>query len=206
MGVAVPPDRRCLGDPAGMVRGGRTVLITAGASAPEDVVQECIEYLETHHRRDASRRLRSGKRMSTSPCPSRFASCSPPGLPAARPRPRRRLREGLRRAPSGLHGRSGLDRLPCDPAVPRMRSVPRSEIRTGRAEQLVVLVLLLHLAEDPARLAERGDDQGRHLDQGDRPDELGAEEEEPALHAEDAPLQRPARVPVGLTRRTGASR
>ena len=30
-------------------KGGDTVLITAGASAPEDVVQECIEYLETHH-------------------------------------------------------------------------------------------------------------------------------------------------------------
>jgi 4-hydroxy-3-methylbut-2-enyl diphosphate reductase len=29
--------------------GGDTVLITAGASAPEDVVQECIEYLETRY-------------------------------------------------------------------------------------------------------------------------------------------------------------
>jgi 4-hydroxy-3-methylbut-2-enyl diphosphate reductase len=29
--------------------GGDTVLITAGASAPEDVVQECIEYLQTHY-------------------------------------------------------------------------------------------------------------------------------------------------------------
>lgn len=29
--------------------GIETVLITAGASAPEDVVQECIEYLEKHH-------------------------------------------------------------------------------------------------------------------------------------------------------------
>jgi len=30
-------------------KGGDTVLITAGASAPEDVVQECIGYLETSH-------------------------------------------------------------------------------------------------------------------------------------------------------------
>jgi 4-hydroxy-3-methylbut-2-enyl diphosphate reductase len=29
--------------------GNDTVLITAGASAPEDVVQECIEYLESNH-------------------------------------------------------------------------------------------------------------------------------------------------------------
>ena len=64
--------------------GVETVLITAGASAPEDVVQECIEYLETQLRRDAWRRLTSGKRTSTSRCPSRSASCSPPGAAEAR--------------------------------------------------------------------------------------------------------------------------
>jgi 4-hydroxy-3-methylbut-2-enyl diphosphate reductase len=31
--------------PPGALRGGETVLITAGASAPEDVVEECVEHL-----------------------------------------------------------------------------------------------------------------------------------------------------------------
>jgi 4-hydroxy-3-methylbut-2-enyl diphosphate reductase len=31
------------------LEGAGTVLITAGASAPEDVVQECVEYLKSHH-------------------------------------------------------------------------------------------------------------------------------------------------------------
>ena len=43
---ALAPDRRRLRDPRRLVRGVDTVLITAGASAPEQVVQECIEYLE----------------------------------------------------------------------------------------------------------------------------------------------------------------
>ena len=41
------PDRRRRGDPADeWFDGVETVLITAGASAPEDVVQECVEYLQ----------------------------------------------------------------------------------------------------------------------------------------------------------------
>jgi 4-hydroxy-3-methylbut-2-enyl diphosphate reductase len=31
------------------LEGAQTVLITAGASAPEDVVQECVEFLQTHY-------------------------------------------------------------------------------------------------------------------------------------------------------------
>jgi 4-hydroxy-3-methylbut-2-en-1-yl diphosphate reductase len=34
---------------AGWFEGVESVLITAGASAPEDVVQECIEYLQSNH-------------------------------------------------------------------------------------------------------------------------------------------------------------
>src|SRR5262249_36499022 len=31
------------------LEGKKTGLITAGASAPEEVVQECVEYLQRHH-------------------------------------------------------------------------------------------------------------------------------------------------------------
>ena len=41
-------------DPA-WFRGDETVLITAGASAPESVVQECIEFLKQRFRRDGRR-------------------------------------------------------------------------------------------------------------------------------------------------------
>ena len=51
-GDPLPPDRRRRRDPASWFRDVETVLITAGASAPEQVVQECIEYLETQLRRD----------------------------------------------------------------------------------------------------------------------------------------------------------
>lgn len=51
---------RCLGKPAYLIDGANeirdewfvgksTVLITAGASAPEDVVQECVAYLQSRH-------------------------------------------------------------------------------------------------------------------------------------------------------------
>ncbi len=53
LGIPVAPDRRRRRDSRiRWFRGVETVLITAGASAPEDVVQECIEYLETQLRRD----------------------------------------------------------------------------------------------------------------------------------------------------------
>ena len=47
-GLGIPSllDRRRLRDSASWFRDVETVLITAGASAPEQVVQECIEYLE----------------------------------------------------------------------------------------------------------------------------------------------------------------
>ena len=56
--AALAPDRRRRGDPSGVVRRGGTVLITAGASAPEDVVQECIEYLAAVATGRRSRRSR----------------------------------------------------------------------------------------------------------------------------------------------------
>ncbi len=34
---------------AGWFAGARTVLVTAGASAPEDVVQQCVDYLQHHY-------------------------------------------------------------------------------------------------------------------------------------------------------------
>ena len=40
------PDRRRRRDRAELVRDAETVLVTAGASAPEEVVQECVAYLQ----------------------------------------------------------------------------------------------------------------------------------------------------------------
>ena len=79
MGVAVAPDRRRLGDPAGLVRGGRDRPdhrrgVGAGGRRP-GVHRVPRDQL----RRDAWRRLTSGKRTSTSRCPGRCANCSRPG-------------------------------------------------------------------------------------------------------------------------------
>src|SRR5207248_2087172 len=35
--------------PAGVLAGAETVLITAGASAPEEVVEECVDFLKAHY-------------------------------------------------------------------------------------------------------------------------------------------------------------
>ncbi len=47
VGPSCPPDRRGFRDRSAWLVGVDTVLITAGASAPEDVVQECVDYLQT---------------------------------------------------------------------------------------------------------------------------------------------------------------
>lgn len=43
--------------PAGALDGMQTVLVTAGASAPEDVVEECVEFLRQHYGAEVENRM-----------------------------------------------------------------------------------------------------------------------------------------------------
>ena len=125
-----------------------TVLITAGASAPEDVVQECIEYLsEPTERR--SRRRTSGKRTSTSPYPSRSASCFPPSASAAREP--LADHEARRRARPISSSRSGLNlrapgRLAISPLCRWTCSVDLLEVGLGGETEAVVVLILASIS------------------------------------------------------------
>ena len=77
LGITVAPDRRRRRDPGRLVRGRRDRADHRRGVAPEDVVQECIEYLDAELRRDDPEEAASGKKTSTSPSPSRSASCCP---------------------------------------------------------------------------------------------------------------------------------
>ena len=98
IGHARPPDRRRLGDPGRWFEGVETVLITAGASAPEDVVQECITLLQDRFGATHQRGGRSARRTS---------------LPAAQDPPRVAAAAGTEAGPRGpgLSRIAAIDRL-----------------------------------------------------------------------------------------------
>ena len=87
-------------------RDAETVLITAGASAPEQVVQECIEYLEANFGATIRERVPFGNEScSIFRSPGRSGSCCPrrPSRPTTHRSRKRWKRSSLSmRPPAGL--------------------------------------------------------------------------------------------------------
>ncbi len=192
-----------------------TVLITAGASAPEQVVQECIEYLETQLRRDhPGRNGPQGKRpfpaskVATPVAARRNGPGRRGRLRAAQGsrvvRLHRQLRlneSGFRQrrrrtfgdinevggwATGGQNGRRSCSRFAAAPSKGRGES-------ERRAKQVVLLIFAVHLFENSRALPHRRDHQRRHLDERDRPDQGVPVVHEHAIERPNLlDLQRPA--------------